>query len=79
MRFPNLLWAISRSGTRYQFARRLGVSEAWLSRRLVGKSEFSPDDRERVARTLGYPGEWLFAKPSPPTRSHSAAPARVEA
>jgi transcriptional regulator with XRE-family HTH domain len=71
MRFPNLLWAISRSGTRYQFARRLGVSEAWLSRRLVGRSEFSTDERQFVAQALGYPAKWLFARPVPPPRTHA--------
>jgi transcriptional regulator with XRE-family HTH domain len=75
MRFPNLLWAIAQAGTRYQFAGRLGVSAAWLSRRLLARAEFSQDDRQRIAKALGYPSDWLFAKPAPPVRRES--PARV--
>ena len=72
MRFPNLLFAIAETGTRYQFAARLGRSEAWLSRRLLGRAEFSAQDLERIAELLGYPSEWLFAKPTPPLRQEAA-------
>jgi transcriptional regulator with XRE-family HTH domain len=78
MRFPNLLWAIAQAGTRYQFAGRLGVSEAWLSRRFVGRAEFSPDDRLRIAKALGYPSEWLFAMPAPPGRPTADEVAHAE-
>jgi transcriptional regulator with XRE-family HTH domain len=68
MKFPNLLWAIAQVGRRYKFAARMGVSEAWLSRRLSGLAAFCAEDRQRAAAILGYPVEWLFAKPAPPTQ-----------
>jgi len=66
MQFPNLIWAIRRRGPQFEFAAALGESESWLSRRLTGRVEFAPAERVQVARALGYPGEWLFAKPEPP-------------
>lgn len=68
MRYPNLIWAISESGTRYKFAARIGGSESWLSRRLSGRAEFSPEDRKKISQILGYPADWLFATPNPPSR-----------
>lgn len=68
MKFPNLLWAISQFGNRYKFAAVIGHSESWLSRRLVGRVEFSPEERQTLAQTLGYPAEWLFQEPQPPAR-----------
>ena len=66
MRYPNLVWAISQGGQRYKFAAALGQSEAWLSRRLSGRVEFSESDCKRIADALGYTSEWLFQKPAPP-------------
>ena len=54
MRFPNLEWAIAQFGSQFRFAALLGESESWLSRRLTGRVEFSPEDRDRVAQTLGF-------------------------
>jgi hypothetical protein len=79
MLFPNLVWAISQLGTRYRFASGLGVSESWLSHRLTGRLKFSTEDRERIANTLGYPCDWLFAKPSPPVRPQTTEPVCMEA
>ena len=66
MKFPNLIWAIAELGPQYRFAASLGESESWVSRRLSGRVAFLPEERERVAKALGYPSEWLFQAPSPP-------------
>jgi hypothetical protein len=68
LKFPNLLWAISQFGNRYKFAAVIGHSESWLSRRLVGRTTFNPEEREVIAKTLGYPAAWLFQEPQPPVR-----------
>jgi transcriptional regulator with XRE-family HTH domain len=68
MHYPNLLWSIRQNGSQFQLAALLGESESWLSRRLTGRVEFTPEERERVARALGYPAEWLFHEPTPPSR-----------
>jgi transcriptional regulator with XRE-family HTH domain len=71
MKFPNLEWAICQQGSQFRFAAALGESESWLSRRLNGRSEFTQEDRDRIAQTLKYPGDWLFQTPEPPTRNAS--------
>lgn len=68
MKYPNVLWAISQVGNRYKFASMIGHSESWLSRRLLGRVPFSTDERQTVAKVLGYPAEWLFQEPQPPAR-----------
>lgn len=69
MHYPNLLWAVRQNGSQFRLAALLGESESWLSRRLTGRREFSDEDRDLVARALGYPAEWLFATPTPPARN----------
>jgi len=71
MRYLNLAWAIREQGSQFRFALRLGESESWLSRRLTGRVEFTPEERARVAQALGYPAEWLFQTPEPPARKQS--------
>jgi hypothetical protein len=68
LKYPNLLWAISQFGNRYKFAAAIQCSESWLSRRLVGRVSFNSEERELIARTIGYPAEWLFQEPQPPAR-----------
>lgn len=68
MSFPNLLWAVNQTGPHYRFAVALGESESWLSRRMTGRLPFTSEDRERIASVLGYPAEWLFKEPQPPSR-----------
>jgi transcriptional regulator with XRE-family HTH domain len=70
MQFPNLNWAVARCGPRYRFAAAIGESESWLSRRLTGRVEFTPAERVRVAEALGYPADWLFSRPNPPSRGN---------
>jgi transcriptional regulator with XRE-family HTH domain len=67
MKYLNLAWAIRQQGSQFRFAAQLGESESWLSRRMTGRCDFSAEDRDRVARTLGYPAEWLFETPNPPS------------
>ena len=68
MKFPNLVWALAEFGPRYRFAASIGKSESWLSRRLIGRIPFSPEDRLRVAAALNFEAEWLFTQPPPPLR-----------
>ena len=69
MNFPNLLWAISQFGNRYELAAVIGCSESWASCRLVGRVAFNSKEREVVAKALGYPADWLFQEPQPPARA----------
>lgn len=50
----------------YELARKVGMSEWRFSRALQGRSEFSSDERRRIAEVLGYAEEWLFATVVPP-------------
>jgi transcriptional regulator with XRE-family HTH domain len=72
MRFPNLLWAIRQTGSQFRLAAMLGESESWLSRRLTGRVDFTPEDCGRVSNALGYPADWLFQKPAPPVSTKNA-------
>lgn len=71
MKYPNAQWAIAQMGNRYKFAAIIGQSESWLSRRLLGRVEFSPEERQQIANALGYPPDWLFQEPQPPSREAS--------
>lgn len=73
MNFPNLLWAVSKFGNQYHLAAAMGCSESWLSRRLLGRVPFTPDERQTIAQALGYPVEWLFQEPQPPAREFAPA------
>lgn len=69
MKFPNLSWAGSQSRlANYQVAAIASMSESRFSRCLTGRTEFSSDERERLARYFGYPEEWLFQQVNPPAR-----------
>ena len=79
MLYPNLIWCVKQFiGSQYRLAGALGESETWLSHRLTGRLSFSDADRQRIATTLGYPVDWLFAAPTPPCQAEKEA-ARVEA
>jgi len=71
MQFPNLEWALAGFGPRYKFAASIGKSESWLSRRLIGRLDFSREDRLRIATALGYPANWLFHEATPPARARN--------
>lgn len=66
MKYPNVLWAISQTGNRYKFAAMIGHSESWLSRRLLGRVPFAPEEQQIIATALGYPADWLFQELQPP-------------
>lgn len=66
MRFPNLAWALRYHRLQhFRFAEMLGMNEARFSRGLNGRLEFTPEERERIARALGFTEIWLFAEPVP--------------
>ena len=79
MKYLNLAWAIRQQGSQFRFALQLGESESWLSRRLTGRVDFSPEDRKRVAQALGYPEPWLFQTTTPLAREESAGLIAVHA
>jgi len=79
LKFPNVLWAILQVGNRYKFAAMIGRSESWLSRRLLGRVPFAPEERQIIAKALGYPAEWLFQELQPPTRMQSPTAKLVSA
>ena len=61
MRFPNLNWALTgRRIPNYRLAHILERSESRISRALRGLTEFTPEERARIAEVLGYPESWLF-------------------
>jgi helix-turn-helix protein len=69
MKFPNLSWATHQGGlTHYRVAARVGMSESKFSRCLTGRSEFSQEERSRLAAVLQYPQAWLFQEIVPPER-----------
>jgi hypothetical protein len=72
MKFPFLAWAIAQRGSQFRFAASLGQTEAWLSRRMTGRTPFSPEDRLLIAARLGYPSNWLFRTPVPPCDSDAS-------
>ena len=75
MRYPNLAWAISnRRLHNYRVAALSDLSESTFSRALSGRRDFSPEERERIAKVLSFPSTWLFAEPQPP---HPATPSNA--
>ena len=69
MKFPNLAWAIREDGLHnYHVAAAIDLSESRFSRCLTGRSEFSSEDREKLAAFLRYPSTWLFQEIVPPKR-----------
>lgn len=67
MKFPNLLWALSQRGfSHWRFAARLRMEPTAFSRRLNGRSYFTPAEKHRIAELLRYPVGWLFEEPAPP-------------
>ena len=69
MRYPNLVWASSHDRlANYQVAAAAGMSDSRFSRCLSGRSEFSREERIKLAKCLGYPEVWLFQPVQPPAR-----------
>jgi len=67
MLYPNLVWAMSnRRLPNYRVATLAELSESSFSRAVAGRRDFSPEERERIAKVLGFPAAWLFAEPRPP-------------
>lgn len=79
----NLIWAIVKSGlTAWQFAGRIDMDASKLSRKIRGREEFTPAERERIVRAFAalgykYTPAFLFEEPDPtrfePSVSRKAA------
>jgi plasmid maintenance system antidote protein VapI len=52
--------------TQYALADALKISDAEISRRMAGRREFAPHEKQRVSEILGFRPEWLFAEICPP-------------
>lgn len=77
MKYPNLAWMLSYHGIQqYRLAEALKVSEAMLCRKLAGRADFAPHEKERVAEFLGYTSAFLFAEmlPHPSVRTRPIQP-----
>ena len=79
MNFPHLLWSIANWGPHYKLARAVGCSESRLSRCLYGRSEFTIEEREAIARVLGRSEKWLFEMVEPPARAVDSEPVLAQA
>jgi hypothetical protein len=80
VKFPNLVYAISlRRQTHYEIAQVVGMSEWRFSRLLNGRSQFTPVEREQLARALNFDEAWLFQRVMPPMRNSHAEGATVPA
>jgi hypothetical protein len=67
MKFPNLVWAVAqRRLPHYRVAAAARMSESRFSRCLAGRLEFSPRERQTIAKVLGFPTWWLFKQVEPP-------------
>jgi transcriptional regulator with XRE-family HTH domain len=81
--FPNLLWAMAARRVRhFEVADAAAMSESQFSRAVNGRTDFSPNERTRIAKFLGYPERWLFEDIRPPRRKeapHAARPKTAQA
>jgi hypothetical protein len=69
MRYPNLAWACSQVRlANYEVAAQAEMSESRFSRCLTGRFEFSEEEKNKLAKCLGYPASWLFQAIQPPAR-----------
>jgi hypothetical protein len=67
MYYPNLLWALGYLRIpQYRLADFLAMSESCLSRRLAGRADFTPGEKQRIAEHLGFRPAWLFSQEGPP-------------
>jgi hypothetical protein len=75
MRYPNLNWALAYKGlAQYRLAAVLAMSESCLSRRLAGRADFAPHEKQRIAEHLRFRAEWLFAQETPPASARLHSP-----
>jgi hypothetical protein len=69
LKYANLLWAASHDRlANYQVAAAAEMSESQFSRCLNGRSEFSREEKIKLANYFGYPEAWLFQTVQPPAR-----------
>lgn len=75
MKYANLNWILGFGGIQqYRLAAALNMSEAMLCRKMAGRADFLPHEKERAAAFLGYASSFLFAEMQPPVsaRIHPA-------
>jgi hypothetical protein len=66
VKFPNVRYATFIRGlTQYRLASSVGMSESRLCRCSRGVQDFTPEERARIAHTLGFDEKWLFERPRP--------------
>ena len=66
MELGRLRGVMAEKGMRqYEVARGAGISESRFSRCLRGLEQFSPEEREKIARFLGLPVRLLFREVKP--------------
>lgn len=81
MVFQNVLWAMEHKRLTLTDLREvLRLSEGTISRKLSGKVELLPHEKEIIAQKLGYDPVWLFApaRPVPLKRPIEAQAASYE-
>ncbi len=79
-KFPRVRAAMAEKGrAQYEVARRVGMSESRFSRCLRGVDEFCAEEREKIAKFLGYPKDWLFQEIKPPRRQRRNVPEPAQA
>ena len=80
MKFPNLSWAMKRARlANYQLAAILEMSESRVSRSLNGLLKFTPQEKKKICKVLGYSKAWLFQEIEPPRASAEARPVAARA
>jgi hypothetical protein len=71
LKYPNVRYAIFIRGlTQHQLASTVEMSESRLSRCGRGILQFTPEERARIARSLGFDEKWLFERPKPRLSKH---------
>jgi transcriptional regulator with XRE-family HTH domain len=67
VRFLNIIYAARiRRLAHYEIADRSGMSASRLSRCMNGRSEFTDQERTRIAQILAFEVSWLFCQPIVP-------------
>lgn len=66
------VWMARRDVTQVELAKRLGVAQSWVSKRLNGVVALTVEDMARIAVALNVP-PWEFMRPAPQVTSNSSA------
>jgi transcriptional regulator with XRE-family HTH domain len=66
------VWMARRDVTQVELAKRLGVAQSWVSKRLNGVVALTVEDMARIAVALNVP-PWEFMRPAPQVSSNSSS------